>query len=177
MPKLAASRRRRRELAQFVKDKGAIMVSPCSFCRRHNHVCRVHIRSGNCSECLRRGNRCDLRISRNEFRKLREERVRLDRELEQSRAAQDAARQALQAAQRTELRVLSEMDSLLTREAEAIAVEEADIIRQEAEEAAASAEISLPDLSTVDFGPSLLPEEWQTFDPSVFGIPLESSGN
>jgi hypothetical protein len=61
-------------------------------------VCKVYIRSGKCSECLRRGQRCDVRVTELEFKRLAVEKEKLRARIKESRKAQNAAIKALEKA-------------------------------------------------------------------------------
>ena len=89
MPKLQtkSSTTRRHELAAYIDEAGDIMVKPCSTCSKRGRVCKVHIRSGRCSECLRRGQRCDLRVTQSEWDRLKKERVKLRKSIEEAHDA------------------------------------------------------------------------------------------
>lgn len=117
------------------------MVKPCVFCSKNKKVCKVHIRSGKCGECVRRGRRCDLQVTKSEWDRLKEERERLLQSLEAAHIAQRVAQQTEERAREErntafakEMRIRRQMDLLERREAEAIAVEEASIEEQEASE-------------------------------------------
>lgn len=137
MPSLrdkSSSTLRRKRLADFIDSAGDTMVKPCQTCEKRGRVCKVHIRSGKCSECLRRGQRCDLRVTQSEWDRLKNERLKIRRKLQDSRRAQDQARAVLTAEHEKEMRLRQQLDLLEEKEAEAIAVEEANIEEQEAEE-------------------------------------------
>ena len=53
MPKDNSTKRRKR-LADYIKERGTIMVKPYATYAKHNRVYRVYVRSGKCSEYLRR---------------------------------------------------------------------------------------------------------------------------
>lgn len=92
MPKDNSSTERRKRLAAFIEERGTIMVKPCATCAKHGRVCRVHVRSGKCSECLRRNQRCDIRVSQSEWDRLKQERKRLRDAIKDAYHAQEQAR-------------------------------------------------------------------------------------
>ena len=119
---------RRQDLADFIDSRGKEMVRKCSRCRSSGKACRVHLRSGMCSNCVRRNyTDCDVRVTEAEWERLRAERKRLTQELE-------AAREESNKAMSREMRLRRQLDQLEEREAEAISVEERDIQEQEVEE-------------------------------------------
>lgn len=157
------------------------MVKPCKTCAKHGRVCKIHIRSGKCGECLRRGQRCDVKVAESEWEEFKEERARLRRRLANAqraqrlaREAEDRARRAMNAEFEKEMRVRQEMDLLEDRIGEAIAVEEALIEEQEAEERA------LADLPSDCVGFSLSPNTWNAFeggfnlDSEFWSIPMDT---
>lgn len=119
------------------------MVKKCSSCDKHSRVCKVHVRSGKCSECLRRGQRCDVKVTQSEFKRLAEEKNKLRRKIQEARDEQEAAMRVhekaledLKIARAREERLRQQMDLVDRRAEEAIAVEERSIEEQEAAEAA-----------------------------------------
>ncbi|PSK33409.1 hypothetical protein B9Z65_8923 [Elsinoe australis] len=206
MPQAAktSSTVRRQRLADFIESEGTRMVKPCQTCARHGRVCKIHVRSGKCSECLRRGQRCDVKVAESEWKRLKDERIKLRRKLSaaqdaqrQARNAEEQARRALNAAFEKEMRIRQEMDMLEDRAAEAISVEEANIEEQEAAEAATlQLDPSCPGFSlspstwnALDGGFSLDSEFWLEFPDTGQGgggpvisadsllLPLSGSGN
>lgn len=137
MPKSSTenSTTRRHKLAAFIDDFGETMVKSCSTCRKHKRVCKVHTRSGKCSECLRRGQRCDVRVTQSEWERLKAEKTKLRREIQEAYETQERARDELRAAFAKEMRLRQQMDLLDKRAEEAIAVEEANIEELERDEA------------------------------------------
>jgi hypothetical protein len=67
------------------------MVKKCSLCDKYSRVYKVHIRSGKCSECLRRGQRCDVKVTQSEFKRLAKEKDKLRRRIQEARDEQEAA--------------------------------------------------------------------------------------
>jgi uncharacterized protein YdcH (DUF465 family) len=117
------------------------MVKKCSSCDKHSRVCKVHIRSGKCSECLRRGQRCDVKVTQSEFKRLAEEKDKLRKRIQEARDEQEAAIKVhekaledLKIARAREERLRQQMDLVDRRAEEAIAVEERSIEEQEAAE-------------------------------------------
>jgi len=173
MPKVPSdnSTIRRHKLAAFIDEFGNIMVKSCSTCQRHKRVCKVHLRSGKCSECLHHGQRCDVRVTQSEWDRLKADKARLRKEIkeayeaqEAAHAAQEKAREDLWAAFAKEMRLQQQMDLLDKRAEEAIAVEEANIVELEQEE--------LLDVSGVpegSLGLNLALDTWSALD----GLPLD----
>ena len=83
---------RRRLLADFIDSEDSKMMKFCSTCRRHSRVCKMHLRSESCSECLRRNQRCDVRVIENEWKKLKTEKFKLRQEIRDALAAQEETR-------------------------------------------------------------------------------------
>ncbi len=77
---------RRKRLAEFIATKGEVIVRKYSTYVRHHRVCRVHLRSSKCSECLSRNQRCDVRITQSEFSRLRFEKEKLDQGIKDARS-------------------------------------------------------------------------------------------
>jgi hypothetical protein len=67
------------------------MVKKCSSYDKHGRVYKVHVRSGKYSECLRRGQRCDVKVTQSEFKRLTEEKDKLRRRIQEARDEQEAA--------------------------------------------------------------------------------------
>ena len=93
MPKHPAesSTARRHCLYKFINSFGENMVKKCATCEKHGWVCKVHIRSGKCSECLRRGQRCDVRVTQLEFQRLLSEKEKLRKQIKESQEMQSEA--------------------------------------------------------------------------------------
>jgi len=166
---IKSSSERRRALADIIDLCGREeMVRKCSYCRENKLSCRVHIRSGRCSQCVRRNSSdCDVRVTEEEWERLRKERRRLT-------AAVEEAREASNKALAKEMRLRKELDLLEEREAEAIAVEERDILEQEQEEGA-SRDTLVPVHDPENPGPdfALSPFTWTSLDglPDSFWEP------
>ena len=84
----------------------------------------MHIWSSRCAECLRRGNHCNVRITHREFERLQEERDSLIEHIERNRAAVSAALEK-------QKKLNKGLHDIEHCEAEAIAVEEANILESE----------------------------------------------
>ena len=54
-------------------------------------MCKVYICLGKCSECLRRGQRCDVRVTKLEFKRLAAEKEKLRARIKESCEAQNTA--------------------------------------------------------------------------------------
>lgn len=142
------------------------MVKACSTCVLHSRVCKVHVRSGKCSECLRRGQRCDLRVSASEWERLKGEKEKLRAGISEAYKAQEKAREDLRAAFAKEMRLRQQMDFLDKRVDEAVSVEVA-AIQQEEEE--------VLDFNLPPEGPLLSPHTWSAIDElpdSFWNVPL-----
>jgi hypothetical protein len=142
------------------------MVQKCATCKKHNRVCRVHVRSGKCSECLKRGQRCDVRVTQSEFQRLAEEKKKLQGEIKKAQEAQSEAMRAqekafeeLRVARAREERLRRQMDLIDSRADEAIAVESRELAEQELEESEL-----LPDVPTVGLALNLSPQTWGAFE-------------
>jgi siderophore synthetase component len=133
------------------------MIKRYSICVKHSRVCKVHVRSGKCSECLRRGQRCDVKVTGSEFKRLTAEKEKLQVKIKDCQDAQNEAMRIhekaledLQVAQAQEERLRTQMDLLDRRAEEAIAVEEQSIEEQE------RAEVGYLDLEGPSEGPGVL---------------------
>jgi hypothetical protein len=47
-------------------------------------VCKVYVQSGKCSECLCRGQRCDIKVTELEFKRLAAEKEKLRVKIKES---------------------------------------------------------------------------------------------
>lgn len=121
----SSSTHRRRELVAAIEAYGTVMVSKCSNCKTHHRVCKVSVRSGKCGECLQRGARCDVAVTRNEFSRLVAEKKKLDAQIKEARKEQDAAFEAMRVARAKEDRLAKQLALNEKRAEEAIAVESA----------------------------------------------------
>ena len=149
------------------------MVTKCSTCVKHKRVCKVGVRSGRCSECQRRGQSCDVRVTQSEFHRLLGEKEKLRKQIKESQEAQDAAMRIqekaledLRVARAREERLRKQMDLLDSRAETAVAVEERNIEELERNETDATMEFPTePD----GFGLHLSPSTWSAFE----GYPLD----
>jgi len=121
------STERRLDLAAYIDTHGVIMPSTCTNCRENRRVCRVHVKSGRCSECNRHNSRCDIRVTAAEFASLKTARLRLLQQLEE-------AREATSRAIAREQRLMKELQLVEKRASDAISIESRSIEEQEAEE-------------------------------------------
>lgn len=153
--KTTSSTVRRRNLANFIDSSGNTMVKACSTCVLHSRVCKVHIRSGKCSECLRRGQRCDLRVSQSEWERLKAEKEKLRCGIREAYEAQERAREDLRIAFAKEMRLRQQMDFLDKRVDEAVSVEVAAIQEEDGE---------VLDFNLPPSGPSLSPHTWSAIE-------------
>ena len=138
------------------------MPVACSNCREAGLVCRVHVRSGRCNECNRANRKnCNIRVSADEWSVIKAEKDRL-----QSRLA-ELKREQLQIEEA--LRINAEKAS------EAIAVEEAAIVRLEQAEASSSGNGVLA-MSPFSWSASdgFLDDIWEAPAPDYLGEPLPS---
>ena len=90
MPPPSAALRRKR-LADFIDSNGKEMVRPCGACVANKRVCRVHVRSGRCAECVRRGVKCNIRVTESEWDRLKKERDSLLARIEAAREESNKA--------------------------------------------------------------------------------------
>ena len=68
------------ELAQRIESRG-VEMSPCSLCEKTNRTCLVSEGSSRCSECVRRGQKCDVEgIPAGDWLSLEREEERLNTE-------------------------------------------------------------------------------------------------
>ena len=135
---------RRLELAEFIENFGDTMVQKCSSCVKHSRVCKVHLRSGKCNHCNRLNQKCDVKLTQSEFRRLTEEKQKLKRQIDEALSAQADALDALRIARAREERLRQQMDLTDRRAAEAIVVESRALEELDAEEAQ---ETLVPDAS------------------------------
>jgi predicted nuclease with TOPRIM domain len=149
------------------------MVKKCSTCAKHNCVCCVHVCSGKCGACNWLGQRCDVKVTQSEFKRLAAEKVKLKVEIQESRDRQEAAfkeheeaLEKMRVARAKEERLRQQMDLLDRRADEVIAVKERQI--QELEEAEALETITFDSLSK-GLALQLSPSTWGAFE----GFPLD----
>ena len=134
---ILTSTTRRRLLTDFIDSKDSKMMKFCSTCRRYSRVYKVHLRSESCNECLRRNQRCDVRVIENEWKKFKTEKFKLRQEIRDALAAQKETRKAEDKAafeRRVtlvkEMRLRQQMNLLEKRVDEAIALKEAQIVEE-----------------------------------------------
>jgi hypothetical protein len=72
------------------------MPTPCSHCRTKNLVCRVDLKSGRCCECVRRAQKCSLRVTKQEFDRLAKMRKQAEEELEKAGGEEEKMASKLQ---------------------------------------------------------------------------------
>jgi hypothetical protein len=145
------------------------MVKACSSCVKFKRVCRVHVRSGRCGACNKLGQRCDVKVTRSEFRRLAAEKEKLKAQIQESRDLQESAFRAhekaleeMRVARAREERLRQQMDLLDRRADEAIAVEEREIAELEAAEQAGT--LSLEGVPSEGLALQLSPSTWSAFD-------------
>lgn len=180
MPKASSSKSSssddRKRLGIFIRANGEIMPRACSNCRRLGRVCKVHVRSGRCSECNIHGLKgCDIKITASEWERLSKERAKLLSQIQDARLASAAAmdrereivaraREATSTALAKEERLAKQLELLDRRADNAVSVAEANALEAEAEERSLS---SLPE-GVASLGPELAlsPFTWAN-DPSL----------
>ena len=90
--------KRRKALSRETLASG-IEMAPCSGCRnakissRSKVRCVVGPRSGRCSECIRKGRKCDVLLERAEWERLRDSRDSLQRRLQQAEEREEELQQ------------------------------------------------------------------------------------
>ena len=85
---------RRCLLADFINFEDNKMIKFCSICRRHSRMYKIHLRSESCNECFRRNQRCDVRVTEVEWKKLKTEKFKLHQKHRDALAAQEETRKA-----------------------------------------------------------------------------------
>ena len=128
---------RRRLLVDFIDFENNKMMKFCSICHRHSRMCKVHFRFESCSECLRRNQRCDVRVIENEWKKFKAEKFKFRQEIRDALAAQKETRKAEDKAafeRRVtlikEMRLRQQMNLLKKKADETIALKEAQIVEE-----------------------------------------------
>ncbi len=148
----------RKLLGEFIRQHGKIMPKACSHCNKAGRVCRVHVRSGRCSECNIRNLRgCNIKITESEWSRLHKERSKLLSQIRDARAASAAAleversaREATSTARSKEERLEKQLELLDKRAEDAVSVSESNAREIEVLEESLS---SLPEASS-----SVVPE-------------------
>jgi galactokinase len=170
----APSTLRRHRLAEITELFGVVMVQKCSTCTKHKRVCKVHVATGKCSACYFKNQRCDIRVTQSEFTRLAAEKEKLQRQIKESREAQDAALKAheqaledLRVARSREERLRQQMDLIDRRADDAIAVEAREI--EELERAEETETMTFGEVPENGFNLHLSPSTWGAFE----GYPLE----
>jgi len=183
MSSLSYQQLNRNLLARETSANG-IEMAPCTQCRNAKPKmgapkprCVVGPRSGRCSECIRKGRRCDATLTRPEWERLRNSRNELRSQLEKSEervaellqqlAAQQAKsvrlrKQLKQAESRTDVAVAQELDELEAVED----LEAALLVPGEGEGVEASSRAFFHDLLEMtpqDWGSleGILPGDWE----------------
>ena len=137
------------------------MPTPCGRCRSDGLPCKVDVRSGNCAECIRRGRKCDLVVSRQEWNRLREDRERLEEQIRQ-------AEQAMAEAISKKLRLQRQLEVLNTRSSDLVSNELASI--NEVERLQAEAQVVLPEDPSDSTQLRLSPGFWSQVDEHFPGL-------
>jgi hypothetical protein len=161
-------------------EKEGVKMSPCTNCVKKGRQCIVSNESRRCSECTRRGIKCDVfSPSPGEWELLRKEEERLEREM-------TAAMAQAQEAFAKQLRLVQQQKLLKTRGGEMLrrglaTLDELDEAEEkDRQEAAKQAESSTVSLATIgdlpDIFDSLSPSFWQGLDV-VDGMPATASGS
>ena len=162
-----------------------IEMAPCTNCRNAKSKrdgtrskCIVGPRSGKCSECVRKGVRCDVTVSRAEWERIRDGRDKLRRELERAEEREvELMGQLFEHRART-LRLRKQLRQAENRTDKAVAEELEGIEEAERVEAeflpAASAEVEVEDRPFFHDILEMPPEDWLAIDgdmPFPFEIP------
>ena len=109
--------KRRKALSRETLANG-IEMAPCSGCRnakissRSRVRCVVGIRSGRCSECIRKGRKCAVLLKRVEWERLRDLRESLQSRLQKAEEREEELQQQQWAKQRAEVMSLREQARL-----------------------------------------------------------------
>lgn len=170
MPKVPSrtSTERRHDLADFLDSFGDTMVKKCSTCVLHRRVCKVHVRSGRCNECVRRNQRCDVGVTQSEFKRLLQQKEKLNKDIDNALEAQEKALDELRIARAREERLRQQMDLVDRRAEEAIAVESRLLEELDASEVNADELLPL-DIPTEGLALPLSPNTWSALE----GFPAE----
>ena len=133
---LLTRKERRSRQADLIESEGREMPSPCSACRnarvpegKSRPRCVVDVRFGCCSECVRKGySSCDVTVTWTEWERLRNQRRRLKRKLEEAEESVHILRKQLRIAEereeeaiRREFTALQELPSEVSEEPSEIA--------------------------------------------------------
>ena len=187
---------RRLRLADEIESLGRKSMRRCSNCKRHNRVCRVHLKSGSCGCCLQRNQRCDVQVSEAEWLRMRNERKRLREQIKDTVHAQEQTRKELDLMRERQLaefareqRLRRQLDLLEEQEDEAVAAEynavgQVDVQEQEFLQtpietpttASSGVQLGPPTWNAMDGGFDMAYEFWDTNFGSV-GTGVEASGS
>ena len=72
-------------LSEYINSAGKVIVKKCSTCVKHNRVYKVYVYLGKCGACVRLGQRCDVRVSESEFKRLLSEKEKLKAKIKELR--------------------------------------------------------------------------------------------
>ena len=111
-------------LADFIQQNSSKMVRSCDNYFLYKREYYIYIRSSCCAECLCRGSYYNIRIIYCEFERLQKERDILIEHIERNRATVSAALEE-------QKKLNKSLRDIERREAEAIAMEEANILKSE----------------------------------------------
>ena len=135
--------RRRAQLEN--SGPGRIVMRPCNHCIRLEKECRVGNDSDRCLECVRAGRKCDLAFSVVEWKRVKEERDRVLRELLEAHKRMQAVQEQMQAATAKATRLQTQFEFLEKKEQTMVEREYRNIAELEEEEKQSS-EPTLDDL-------------------------------
>lgn len=185
-----SSTKDRKFLADFILAHGETMPRACANCQKHGRVCKVHIRSGRCGECVSRNSQgCDIKVSSSEWSRLSKERSKLLAQIKDARAASSAAleaermaREVTSTARSKEERLEKQLALLDKRADEAVSVTEANLFETDAESSLPAGQPSVSELSLSPFtwsnGQGMNPDDFfSDVDPGPFGFDLSFLGN
>jgi hypothetical protein len=169
----AASTLRQHELADFIDLFSEIIVKKYSTCVKANQIYQVYVRSGKCRAYNKLSQRCDVKVTQSEFQRLTAKKIRLKKEIQESRDLQEeefrAHKKALERMRVTrakEERLRQQIDLLDHRADKAIAVEEGNIRELEQQEASETIAFNSP---SEGLSLQLSPSTWGAYE----GFPLE----
>jgi hypothetical protein len=134
-------------------------------------VCKVHVQSRKCSKCVKRAQRCNVRVTQSKFTRLAAQKEKLRASIKESRKAQDTAIKAhkkaledLQVACAQEEQLQQQIDLINRCAEEAIAAEEHSIKEQEQEES----EVIVFNSPLEGLGLNLSPSTWSAIEGLLF---------
>jgi len=185
---LLTRKERRTRQAVLIESEGREMPSPCSACRnarvpegKGRPRCIVDVRFGCCSECVRKGySSCDITVTWTEWERLREQRRRLKRKLEEAEEKVTEAmthvhrlRKQLRVAEdREEKAITKEFTALQELPSEVSEVPSNFLLEPEGEPSEIAEVFQLPLESWTEI--SLLPDD--PFWPVPFSVDRSSGG-